>query len=242
MVGRIESNPNGTQRVVHDGRRIPFRPAGISEHFQAVHDHIERTVGTAPYVFHDLFSDLVHVDIYPVPPAGDRPWWTLVTNGMSGAPMRLPEAAGGPRLLHAELCILLPPDWPVLSAEGALPERLWPMSMLGVLGKFPHAHDTWFEPGMTVCNGQPPEPWMSGCRFCGVLLERPALLPETFWTLRVRRGVEIDFLALLPLHGDELELGRRIDPDRFVERLLQAGLTHVVDPDRPSAAGRGRPR
>ena len=236
MVGRVERAPNGSRIVHHEPRSVPFRPAAPSRFFFDVHAHVERTLGAVPKVFHDLVGDLVHVDVYPVPPRQERPWWTLVTNGVSGAPMRVPEEAGGPDLTHAELCLQLPRDWPVFEPDRAWPRHVWPLVLLGELGRFPHALDAWLSPGSTVANGIPAEPFVPGTRWAGAMIERPGMLPRAFRTLRAR-GSRIEFLAIVPLTAAELDLARTIDADAFRDRLRAAGVTHVVDPDRPSVAG-----
>jgi hypothetical protein len=59
------------------------------------------------HLFHELLSDLVHVDIHIVEPTAARNYYTLVTSGMSDRPMAAPEECRECR--YAELVISLPP-------------------------------------------------------------------------------------------------------------------------------------
>lgn len=61
---------------------------------EAISDHIEKHIGPIDNVWHELISDLVHLDVHQVAPTPDRPWWTLATSGMSDIPMSVPEGAG----------------------------------------------------------------------------------------------------------------------------------------------------
>ena len=44
-------------------------------------------------VFHEIVSDVVHIDLLHVPPRRERPFHTLVTCGMSVRPMNVPQDA-----------------------------------------------------------------------------------------------------------------------------------------------------
>ena len=56
--------------------------------------HYKRFLGEIDSVAHSMSVDLlpVHVDVYQLPPTGDRPYWTLITGGMSD--FRKPGAIG----------------------------------------------------------------------------------------------------------------------------------------------------
>jgi hypothetical protein len=70
--------------------------------------HIEKHIGEISMVFHEMIADIVHIDIHQVPPGKDRPYWTLVTSGMSDLPMKTPE--GAEDFAYAELMLCLPKD------------------------------------------------------------------------------------------------------------------------------------
>lgn len=60
---------------------------------EEIEAHIERHVGKISMVFHEVLSDIVHIDIHQIPPTDDRPYWTLVTSGMSDLPMSVLRGA-----------------------------------------------------------------------------------------------------------------------------------------------------
>ena len=90
--------------------RESFTPAiGSDETIQLISNHIETHVGNIYKVFHEMVSDLVHIDLHWVKPTTERPFHVLVTSGMSDMPMTVPEGFEG--LRYAELCVLLPPNF-----------------------------------------------------------------------------------------------------------------------------------
>jgi hypothetical protein len=75
-------------------------------------------------VWHELASDLVHIDVHVTPPSPGRPRYTLVTSGMSDRPMSVPPGIDS---RYAELMTALPADWP-LTAEAFRDEATyWPV-------------------------------------------------------------------------------------------------------------------
>ena len=185
-----ELSPSGGPIYRHKERSIPFQPAaGDPEHIERISEHIERHFGPVAGVYHELISDLVHIDVHVVNPTPQRNCYTLVTSGLSEAPMSVPE--GLEALRFAELFIQLPPTWPLHElnkvaarrreespAEAAAAERwYWPIRWLKTLARLPHEYDTWLGEGHTVPNGDPPEPYAEGTALCGAMLVEPTLVP-----------------------------------------------------------------
>jgi hypothetical protein len=71
--------------------------------------HIEEHIGNIAGVFHEIVSDLVHIDVYHVLPTDEKPYHTLITHGMSDMAMNAPENAMSYR--YAELMCQLPPSF-----------------------------------------------------------------------------------------------------------------------------------
>src|SRR6187200_3135581 len=58
-----ETTPSGAPIYRHEARTKGFEPAiGDEETIKAVGDHIERYIGPVDNVFHEILSDLVHID------------------------------------------------------------------------------------------------------------------------------------------------------------------------------------
>ena len=98
----IEYTESGQPVYRHSPANREFEPAfGDQRTIEAISRHVGRYVGPVAHVFHELVSDLVHVDVHLVPPQPNRDFVTLVTSGMSDRPMTLPPDCDAPD--YAEL-------------------------------------------------------------------------------------------------------------------------------------------
>ena len=87
----IEYTESGQPVYRHTPRDREFEPAfGDPRAIEAISRHVGRYVGKVAHVFHEIVSDLVHVDVHLVPPQPNGDFVTLVTSGMSDRPMTLP--------------------------------------------------------------------------------------------------------------------------------------------------------
>ena len=85
-------------------------------YLETITKHVQMHFGTNSFVLHENKSSPVHVDLHVVPPTNSRPYFTLLTSGMSGLDMHVP--AGLEDLALAEVCM---PD-----RRFALePDRFW---------------------------------------------------------------------------------------------------------------------
>ena len=194
----VETHPSGSPILRHEARQRAFEPAiGDSGALEQIDAHIEKHLGPIAMVFHEIISDLVHVDIHQIAPTDERPYWTLVTSGMSDRPMTVPEGADVPRF--AELILSLPTDWPMKQETWKDERWYWPIPWLKVLARLPHEYKTWLGWGHTVPNGDPAEPFADGTEFIGVVLLSPILVPETFHRLAIDEEKSIQFFAPYPV-------------------------------------------
>ena len=203
---------------------------------EAIVRHIERHLGRVTSVFHELLSDTVHLDVHWVKPRATRPYHFLVTSGMSDLPMKIPAGVKAPR--HVELMVTLPERWSIGEEAFRDENWYWPLRQLKTFARFPHKYDTWLGEGHTVTNDDPPQPFASGTRLCGALLQAPQHVPAAFRELRIEGRKIIRFLAVVPLHDDEMTLKTRDGTEALLERLRKHGVTDVVEPARPSVARR----
>ena len=231
------------------GRVLPFRPRNpeccidpsgpAAEIMMHVGQHVAAHLGPIERTLHRDSAHPFHVVLFHVPPSRERPFHSLITAGMSQRAMTPPPGAEG--CTHAELVVLLPPEWD-LSHEGLGKLRnSWPLRELEELARMPHEHGGWLWCGHTTANGHPPEPYAPGTRFAGALMTHPERLPRAFQDLRLDDRT-IHFLAFMPLYREELLWLLRHGKGPFMARLSAHGVTEIVDPARSSVlAGRSRP-
>ena len=228
-----EISESGGPIYRYEARERPFEPAfGNSEAIETISGHIERHLGPIAGVYHEIISDVVHVDLHYRTPTPVRPYYTLITSGMSDRPMAAPPRAGDCR--YAELMLSLPATWPFPTEPGQTAPfqdeaHDWPLRWLKTLARFPHEYDTWLWWGHTMPHGDPPEPFAPNTKMCGLLLADPVLVPETFLQLRVDAAKTIHFFSLLPLYQDEMEFKLKRGAEELLERFDKAGVTEELD-------------
>lgn len=229
----VEESPGGSRIYRHQPRERDFEMAiGDSEAIEAISDHIERHVGEVAGVFHELLSDLVHVDVHMVEATRERPIHTLITSGMSDRPMIVPPEAA--ELEYAELMIYLPPEWPLTQEAFEDEANYWPVRLLKTLARLPHEYDTWLGEGHTVPNGDPPEPYADNTKLVCALLTPPILEEEDFWLLETSPEKIIRFYAIVPLYQEEMDFKLRKGTDALLDRFQQQDVSPVVDVARPN--------
>lgn len=109
-MSKEEKSESGTPIYRYDDiEPKSFQPAfGDEQTIELVSNHIEKHLGKIETVFHEVVSDLVHIDIHWVKPSTEFPFNILVTSGMSDLPMNVPD--GLEEHKYVELCVLLPED------------------------------------------------------------------------------------------------------------------------------------
>jgi hypothetical protein len=226
--GDEEFSESGAPIYRHQPRRRDFELAGGDEQTIArVGQHIAEHIGKPKYVFHELISELIHVDVHLVEPTPERDYYTLVTSGMCDQPMTVP--AGAEALRFAELLICLPPNWPLTQEAFQDEANYWPIRWLKMLARLPHEYNTWLGELHTIPNGDPPMPFAGDTGLCCMMLARPVLLPVGAWQLVVDAEKYVQFYCLMPLYREEMELKLREGADVLLERLDASGVTELLD-------------
>ena len=226
----VEESPSGAPIYRHEDRERDFKLAsGDEETIDAITAHIEEHIGE-----NELISDLVHIDVHQVPPSKERPFWTLVTSGMSDKPMTVPE--GAEDFAFAELMICLPPEWPVRQEDFNDENNYWPVRLLKVLARLPHEFETWLGPGHTVPNGgEDPVPYADNNQFvCALMLSPCLVLPSEVAVLELPDGRKINFYAVWPMHQSEVDLKLQRGFDALLDHFQKHQVTELVDLNRPA--------
>jgi hypothetical protein len=195
------------------------------------------------YVFHELISIAAHIDVLVFAPTAERDRWTFVTSGMSDKPMTVPDGLNPEQYGYAELVIAVPADWFTKDEKGMIREadledeaKYWPIRTLKFLARFPHEYRTWFWESHTIPNGNPSEPFSTDTKLDGVLLTALTDWPQQYRTVRAADGKPINLFAVVPLYPEEMQAKLDLGFDALLPKLVDAGVTEVVDKTRPSVA------
>ena len=200
-----------------------------TQQMSLIEGHVAQYVGKPSGVVHEIISFGIHLDVLPVEPSETFPYKTFVTMGMSAVPMNV----NGLRKARAELCVVLPPDWPTDENLPDAKEKHWPIAWLKNLARMPLYYDTYLDTGHTVPNGDPAEPLAPDCKFTGWLVMSPLSVVDEFFELKAPR-FKVNFFQIVPLYKEELN----IKLDEGLEALLlrfaavRMEVEQMCDPDR----------
>ena len=213
------------------------------ERREAIDAHMQQYLGDDPFVFHEIISTTVHLDIFVFRPTPERDYFTLVTQGMSDRAMTVQTGDEDSR--YAELMIYLPPDWPLqalhqaptVSGDGSEddeeedPPHYWPIHWLKLLGRFPHEYDTVFHASETVGSEDSSDALGPGTRLSGFVLLPP---PEEdgFEMLTLPDGEKVNFYALMPIYPEEMKFRFKHSSTELIEKLGDADVSVIIDPQR----------
>lgn len=235
---------SGAPILRHDARLRPFEPAADNNAALAdITAHIETHLGPIALVYHEIVSDLVHVDVHVLAPTPERPFFTLVTSGMSDRAMTpAPDTEG---CEYAELMLCLPPTWPIALQAGQVETfddetNFWPIRWLKRLARFPHEYDTWLWWGHSLPNGDPPQPFAPNTRLSGVLLSSPVLAPPEFAALPVNGDKTIHFFSVVPLYPEEMNYKLSLGAESLLDKLDRSGISELLEVDRKSVCRRSQ--
>ena len=155
-----------------------FEGASGESSIEEISKHIETHVGKIEFVFHELISDQVHIDVHWVKPTEEKPFHTLITSGMSDKAMNTPEGLDAGK--YAELSICLPGDWKISEEDFKDEKNYWPVRWLKFLARFPHEYNTWLGFGHTIPNGDPAKAFAGNTKLNTMLLLPSILFDDAF--------------------------------------------------------------
>lgn len=225
---------SGSPIHVHKERERPFQSAFGSEDSAQIEKHIDRHLGPIESVWHEIVSDLVHIDVHYIKPTPERNVHTFVSTGMSDLPMSAPEGSEDSK--YAELLVTLPAVWPVSEDDFKDEKNYWPIGALKWLARFPHEYETWLWWGHTVPNGNPPEPYHPSTKFVGAIIGTPVTVPQEFRSFRCSPEKEVNFFSVIPIYSEEMDLRLRKGSDALFDLFAKSGVTEVIDIQRKTVA------
>lgn len=235
MANDDETAEGGSTILRHAAAHETFDVAEMDgQALEAIDEHLKTFIGDPANVFHELVSEIVHIDVHIIAPSQERDCYTLVTTGMSDLPMAVPPGAEDFR--YAELLMSVPTTWtagPLWKADLEDESVYWPIRLLKTLARLPHRYNTWLGFGHTVPNGDPAEPYAGNTELCCALVLPAITLPPEFATLSVRPDKTIHFYSVVPIYESEMQLKLKKGSDALIDCLFSGSVTEILDPRRP---------
>ena len=229
FIGAQEVSTGGTKIIRHKAPEEKI--VGVSyldeKEMEAIESHIEKYIGPIDNVFHEIISEIVHIDICIVKPTKDHNFYTLCTMGMSSLPMNAPKK----EYQFSELFICLPPDWKMSDEDIKKEENYWPVRLLKTLARFPHEYNDWLFYGHSMPNGDPAVAYASNTKFSNVIILEPFIINDEIIGTQVN-GKVIYFFPIYPLYNAEMKYKLDNDSDKLIKLFKKNKITEVVNINR----------
>ena len=221
-----------------EGRKLQL-PEDAGTYLKEIEAHFDSQFpGRESFVYHELISDIVHIDVHTMKPTQEQPFYVVFTTGMSDKPMSVPRELPKKErqdLELAELFLFLPGSWDMggegKSASDIHPAHFWPIRMLKFLARFPHQYQTWLAYGHTIPNGPDYAPLDDSVSFGGVVLSGGT---GPLCSMTARDGRKINFYQLIPAYKEEIEYKLKYGMDELQRVFQEKDLPLVLDPHRPN--------
>ena len=188
-------------------------------YLEARERHYKRFFGPLTQnVVHSTDVKPVHIDIYQFAPTSQRPYWTLITGGMSDERQIQPENCDDYMSPRAEI---------LMYVRG--PQE-WMFNVLKGLAEMPFEKGTCLHWWHTIPNGMPmtAKPSLLTSFFLPPYFEPPGF---TEFTLD---GDRVDFLWMIPITEAERQYAVKHGSQELEKRFEDAELSPVVDESRRS--------
>lgn len=202
-------------------------------HARQIVEHLERHLGPVQQIWRNADGPASRIDVAHIAASETRPVHTLITIGMSSVAMHVPAGVDAPQRL--ELMMTLPSEWRLDEEAMREEEWTWPVGELRRVARRPSETDSWLGWGHVVANGDPPRPYASNTRLCGVVIVPSLHVPLSFYELSTQAG-GIAFFAAVPLYKEEMELAQNKSAQFLFEKLLDHEVRDLVDLKRRNVA------
>lgn len=157
------------------------------------------------FVWHEIISEVVHIDIHVIYPTEERQYYVLYTTGMSDLPMTVPEdftEEEKAKWEYAELMILLPADWKI-DKESLKDEKwYWPIRAMKSAARYPHLCETWIGHCHDIEYSEACEPFAENTKLCGFLFAYPPV--EEMRSFTASDGCRINIYCCIPIYEEEM--------------------------------------
>lgn len=195
---------------------------------EEIENHVEKYIGKVDRVFHELVSDIIHVDILIVEPTVEKDYYSLITSGMSDKPMNVSPEQSSP---YIELLLKLPSSWKLSQEDFKDEDNYWPVRLLKSLARFPHLYNTFLGYGHTVQNGNY-DKYASNTQFSGSILL--PMFDDGERELVISPEKTITFYTVLPLYEKEIKFALEKGTNAFFNKLIENDFSAEVDINRKS--------
>ncbi|PEI88233.1 hypothetical protein COL30_13920 [Bacillus pseudomycoides] len=191
-------------------------------------EHVTKYFGTIQNTISEIVpGSRVSVNIHIIPPSMNNDFVTLVTTGMSDAPMDYSNEES--EFKYAELLLKLPSSWIVGKDNMEDQNYYWPLEWLRKVAHIPHIYDGWLDEGVILPNGKPPQPFAANTKLSCIMVCRP----KEFGLDKVQgEQGRINIYTLVPIYEEERNLALEKGYEYLLNKMSEKGISDVLDINR----------
>eukprot|EP01040_Poterioochromonas_malhamensis_P008907 gene8907-9644_t len=249
---QVELKVNPKIRVIKVNDVIPAQErTTIAWNEHALGDHLDKFLLSEDntqrtFVFSAPFGG-PHLYCYAPSLLLRRNYWTIVTMGLSGTKMNVPEGISNPNdYARAELICYLPPDWSFPPALGeGLNEQNWPLEMLRSYVQYVSSTKAWIARyhGLPNILSDPPGQQFVPCvPFSHVVLFDTEVNEKPGFAVADVDGEKVNFYLVVPVTAAEAAWKREVGIEDSLfyavgskEESESVCIDYVIDPNRKCA-------
>lgn len=185
------------------------------------HGMTEEEYEDSTFVYHEIVSEDVHIDIFVAKPTARRPYYTLCTHGLGAHTMNTPDGEDAVLAIrNIELMMYLPANWPMMVGEDTADvfddeRNYWPIRLLKAFARMPIADNDWIGYGHTMAE-EGGGTYADGVPFSAAML---CMTPEEPDFKSLSTGKSVVYYLVMPITADELDY--KIDQEDGCEELLK---------------------
>lgn len=194
---------------------------------------IEKMFGPISYSMTAIVSPIRPLLLNVIEPDEKRPYYTIVTSGLSEEPLVEGLEEASYEEAFAELLIKLPPDWPMdLKGFVADDSTYWPIGVMRVIAALPAEINSYFIKGTILPNNgeSPPKPYAINTKLSWAMISKPQ--DESLAVYHASNGDPINFYVINYLYQEEAEFAFEYGSEHFRQLFQAKGVSEVLDINR----------
>ena len=173
----------------------------------------------------DFYAEGVEVPLLKIElELSASPVTLIMTNGLRNYAMPVPEKLEGQE--HIELFFCLPSYWDFSDATNATMN--WPLVWIDKLAKHLVDKETWYGPGHTFSNGNPPEALSPTMKPNHLVILSPIKLEEHLVPAKLGEQM-VHFLAVAPIYEQEFDIKMAKGFGKFLRKFRGKNGNEIVD-------------
>lgn len=189
-------------------------------------------------VFHEIVSDIVHLDVHLIKPSEERPFQVLFTTGMSDLPMIMPEDASEDfKKDHerAEIYCILPADWKLENnmTNEEKDKYYWVVSSIKMAARYPHMCKTWLSHCHTLQYSEENEPLSPCTKLCAAVFYQldhtdfGGKYGDELVGFNTKDNTRINLLCFVPIYEEEMNFKIENSAPELYKKLFGEDINDI---------------